>query len=130
MSSITSHHIISRAFPLTIDIAEGEGTAVTCRETVDQVHRYFCVLLGPLEMDYVTATQKGDVGCISRESFAGYRDFQKFTRHGMDWLCKNTMFEGLEEDKEYMMERLAVFILSTFVLKCSERNSSTKTSMT
>lgn len=132
MSSIS---IISPAFPWTIDIkAEGEGTAVTCRDVVDQVHKYLCVLLSPLEMDDVTPEHRKAMSAAFRANRSQDIPAETFQNsHGMrriDWLCKNTIFEGLEEDKEYITERLAVFIPSTFVLRCSQKSSSMKLSTT
>jgi hypothetical protein len=120
MSSI---RIISRVFPWTIEVnAEANGIAVTCRDVVDQLHKYLCVLLGPIEMDDVTPEHRKAMSAAFRANRSQdipaevFRDSIGMRR--IDWLCKNTMFEGLEEDKVYIEERLLVFVPGTFVLRC------------
>lgn len=120
MSSI---RVISRTFPWIIEIkAEANGIAVTCRDVVDQLHKYLCVLLGPIEMDDVTPDHRKAMSVAFRANRSQdipaeiFRDSIGMRR--MDWLCKNTMFEGLEEDKGYITERLSVFVPGTFVLRC------------
>jgi hypothetical protein len=115
--------IISRTFPWMIEIkGEDSEAAVTCRDVVEQLHKFFCVLLGPIEMDDVTAEHRKAMSAASRANRLQeipaeiFKDSIGMRR--IDWLCKNTMFEGLEEDKEYITERLSEFVPGTFVLRC------------
>jgi len=120
MSSI---RIISKTFPWSIVIkAEDNDTAVTCRDVVEQLHKYLCILLGPIEMDDVTPEHRKAMSSAFRANRLQdipaeiFRDSIGMRR--MDWLLKNTMFEGLVEDKVYAKERLSLFVPGTFVLRC------------
>lgn len=131
---MNSIRIISRTFPWMIEVkAEDVETAVTCRDIVDQLSKYFCVLLGPIEMDDVSAEHRKAMSAAFRVNRSQEIPAEIFRNSiGMrriDWLCKNTMFEGLEEDKGYVTERLSVFVPGTFVMRCGA-SVSLKTPMT
>lgn len=122
---MTHIRVISRAFPWIIHVASStEHAALTCKDVLEQVHKYLCELLSPLEMDDVTPEHRRNMSLAYRANrsqdipakiFTGSAGLRK-----MDWLAKNTMFEGLEEDKEYIAERLTVFMSGTFVLRLGE----------
>jgi len=97
-------------------------TAVTCQDVVNQLQKHLCMLLDQTEIDDVTKDQRKAMSAAFRTNRLQdipsgiFRD--SIGMRGIDWLCKNTMFEGLEEDKEYVTERLSVFVPGTFVLRC------------
>lgn len=120
--------IISRAFPWMIDIkSEAAGKAITCRDVLDQLHNYLGTLLSPLEMDDVTLEHRSAMSAAYRASRSHqivsqeYKDSPGMRK--IDWLCKTTVFEGIEEDKDYIVDRLSVFVPGTFVLRCGVKKS-------
>lgn len=125
--SLSQIRIISRAFPWIIDIkSERPRKALTCRDITDQIYQFLCVLLDPLEMGNVPPVHKRamsaayrvnrsqDIPAAMFKSSAGMRR--------IDWLCRDTIFGGLVEDRQYIAERLSEFTPGTFVLELGKRS--------
>ena len=125
--SLSQIRIISRSFPWTIEVeSEHPRKALTCKDITDQIHRFLCALLDPLEMIGVTPDRKRAMSAAYRVNrsqdipAAVFKDSAGMRR--IDWLCKDTIFGGLMEDRQYVAERLSEYTPGTFVLNLEKRS--------
>ena len=125
--SLSQIRIISRVFPWIIEVeSERPRKALTCRDITDQIHRFLCALLDPLEMIGVTPDRKRAMSAAYRVNrsqdipAAIFKDSAGMRK--IDWLCKDTIFGGLVDDRQYVAERMSEFIPGTFVLELEKRS--------
>jgi hypothetical protein len=121
---VTTLRIVSPTFPWTIEIhAEDLSVGVTCGDVIQQVDKFLHELVRKEE--YAHAGKQR-----SKQMNEAYH-FNRSTAHGvpggrlgagmrrLDWLCRETMFGGLEENERYVREH-AAGLPCTFVLTCKK----------
>ncbi|EIN07959.1 hypothetical protein PUNSTDRAFT_121126 [Punctularia strigosozonata HHB-11173 SS5] len=121
---VTHLRIISPSFPWTVDVrAEDRGIGVTCGDVIQQLDKFLHELVRKEE--YAHAGKQRSK--MMNEAY----HFNRSTAHGvpggrlgagmrrLDWLCRETMWGGLEENDRYVREH-AAGLSCTFVLTCKK----------
>ncbi|KAG0701284.1 hypothetical protein DFH29DRAFT_806464 [Suillus ampliporus] len=100
-------HIISKAFPWSIDIRAPAGSVVTCGAIFDALHAMLQEPIADSEWGIV-ALDKSRREAIEKAAKARQdkdKDKDKKLKR-VDWLGDTPMFKGLEKDEEFEKKRL------------------------
>ena len=130
---VTSLRIMSRSFPWIVDIqAVDPSIGVTCADVIDQLSTF---LLGAQQQSDFESEPLTKQRLISKtyyenrsaaDGVPGGRMGRAMCR--VDWLGRETMFDGLERDTEFVRHRISLNskrdIACMWVLRCGKRPGS------
>ena len=127
---VTSLRIMSRSFPWIVDIRAGNPSiGVTCADVIDQLSAF---LLGTQQQSDFESESMSKQRLISQTYYENRSagDGVPGGRMGramckIDWLGRDTMFDGLERDTEFVRHQTSLNskkdIACMWVLRCGKR---------
>lgn len=123
---LSAIRIISRAFPWTIEIqAPTRNTALTCQDILDQLHLFLYKFLLKREMHTATPEHQAALWIYFKSNrtpadglLARLLKDRCPSMRKIDWLGKDTVFLGIDQDDDYVRQRVNIVLPGTYVLKC------------
>ncbi|KII89333.1 hypothetical protein PLICRDRAFT_109835 [Plicaturopsis crispa FD-325 SS-3] len=124
---LSNMHIISPAFPWTIDIrAETQDVALTCHDVIEQLHKFLYKFITDFDMDTAPPKHRHamwesfDASRTPPDGLPGRLLINKVFNglRRVEWLCGTTVFLGLDSNNTYIRQRLNTVLPGTFVLSC------------